>query len=753
MRKNNALFACAAALLWLAFTGTTAWAQSDQWAATDALGRELPNAQQTGPPRKNKWVGVFYFLWLGEHGDAGPFDISDILRRDKDAPNKPNSSLWGPVSAPHHWGQSVFGYYRSSDEWVLRKHAQMLSDAGVDVVIFDTTNQLTYPRSYLALCKVWTQIRSEGGKTPQIAFLTPFGDSSQVVQTLYHDLYEPGLYRPLWFQWENKPLILANPSQVTAASLRRSQRVPGLLRTGETIGQSFHAMRPFDAVGGSFPTYQSTNSGVTLSLYRGAKPSGSLVARRVLTNLKDNAVALVQTSKPLPPGDYYLEQSAPVGQVGWWSQTGTPAPQSQAWENRQSVNATRSLFVQWTGEPKPSTFFSDTDAALDTADAQRRASAIRAFFAFRKGQPDYFSGPLGPEPQWGWLDVFPQKPYGKTPNGGPEEVTVGVAQNAVDGKLGVLSNPRAQGRSFHNGTEPDKAHQDTSGRNFAEQWERALQLDPSFIFITGWNEWIAGRFNQDAPFHGATPVTFVDEFDEEGSRDIEPVARPSKSGDNYYYQMVAGIRRFKGVASNPTPNPPRTWRTYSDDAFDTQHRNEKAWSVRVGENGVYRNTTGRNDFMRLSISHDTRLVSFRAETREVVRDIATPGTMQLFVAPKNAQTKNAPNWEGYLFAINRNGKKPGNFVTIEKRTAGGKWQIVGKATCELSGKTMTLRVPRALLGFANQSTPIALDFKWMDNVRAETDMLNLYRNGDAAPNCRFRYRYDGAKLKSPPAPQ
>jgi len=34
------------------------------------------------------------------------------------------------------------------------------------------------------------------------------------------------------------------------------------------------------------------------------------------------------------------------------------------------------------------------------------------------------------------------------------------------------------------------------GYNFQEQWERALQLDPQFIFVTGWNEWIAGRYER-----------------------------------------------------------------------------------------------------------------------------------------------------------------------------------------------------------------------------------------------------------------
>jgi hypothetical protein len=164
----------------------------DTWAAMDALGREVPTRGGKNSfvpaPRANRFVGMFYLLWLGEHGSAGPFDITKILARDPQAMQKPESPLWGPLYAPHHWGEPQFGYYISDDEWVLRKHAQMLSDAGVDVVIFDTTNQLTYPRSYRALCRVFARIRREGGRTPQIAFLTPFGDPARVVKSLYSDL-------------------------------------------------------------------------------------------------------------------------------------------------------------------------------------------------------------------------------------------------------------------------------------------------------------------------------------------------------------------------------------------------------------------------------------------------------------------------------------------------------------------------------------------------------------------------------------
>ncbi|MGQ9731478.1 MAG: hypothetical protein ACUVX8_09430 [Candidatus Zipacnadales bacterium] len=124
---------------------------SDTWVATDALGREVPDYEECGPPREDKYVGIFYFLWLGPHGydhstpvlpDQGvqpktgmeyksPYDITRILAGEQE---------WGPWHAFHHWGRPLFGYYLSDDEWVIRKHAQMLTDAGVDVIICDVTN-------------------------------------------------------------------------------------------------------------------------------------------------------------------------------------------------------------------------------------------------------------------------------------------------------------------------------------------------------------------------------------------------------------------------------------------------------------------------------------------------------------------------------------------------------------------------------------------------------------------------------------
>lgn len=66
----------------------------------------------------------------------------------------------------------------------------MLSDAGIDVVIFDVTNQITYRKDYMALLRVWARERELGNRTPQVAFLTPFWALEK----------EPGIL----FKWERR---------------------------------------------------------------------------------------------------------------------------------------------------------------------------------------------------------------------------------------------------------------------------------------------------------------------------------------------------------------------------------------------------------------------------------------------------------------------------------------------------------------------------------------------------------------------
>jgi hypothetical protein len=92
---------------------------------------------------------------------------------------------------------------------------------------------------------------------------------------------------------------------------------------------------------------------------------------------------------------------------------------------------------------------------------------------------------------------------------------------------------------------------------------------------------------------------------------------------------------------------------------------------------------------------------------------------------------------GFDYRLNAAPAKEGR--TRVEKWANGAWRVVGSAALRVRGKEMEIAVSRALLGL--RSGPAALDFKWMDNVNAPGDALNLYRNGDTAPNARFKYRF------------
>ena len=182
---------------------------ADTWVATDGLGRSLPDAGEVGRPKPGKVVAMFYFLWTDRPGDP-IHDLTKLIAADPANPN------YGPKSAFHWWGRPWFGYYVATDQSVIRKHLQMCNDAGVDVLVFDTTNGPTYPEAYSAIFKVAEEMRKAGMKTPQFAFLTGHG----AWDTLYRDLYAKGLYADLWFRWQGKPLLMAHvekPSDLSDA--------------------------------------------------------------------------------------------------------------------------------------------------------------------------------------------------------------------------------------------------------------------------------------------------------------------------------------------------------------------------------------------------------------------------------------------------------------------------------------------------------------------------------------------------------
>ena len=220
---------------------------ADTWSAADALGRVLPMSAEVGDFRPNRTVGIFYFNWQASFGNKDVYDISKILKADSPVPP------WGPVQAPHYWSEPCFGYYRPDDPWVIRKQVQMLTDAGVDVLILDATNGITYDAEREALCVVLEELQSEGHHVPQIAMFANASHNA-VVQHLWETFYKPGKHRDLWFQWKGKPLLLTPTEglsdEVKAFFSIRTSWAPGRvdnhgLPMARTSGRGWISLRRF----------------------------------------------------------------------------------------------------------------------------------------------------------------------------------------------------------------------------------------------------------------------------------------------------------------------------------------------------------------------------------------------------------------------------------------------------------------------------------------------------------------------------
>ena len=159
-----------------------------------------------------KYVGMFYCLWNGDANETIPDDktVYDVSRYE--AENRIADTVYGGATpsgpAFHYWGEPLYGYYRSEDPWVIRRHLELFLHAGIDFLCFDTSNALIYEPRVRALLEVWQEYESLGYNVPKLMFMTNT-DSEETVKKIYDAFYREGKYDGLWFRGEgNRPWIL-----------------------------------------------------------------------------------------------------------------------------------------------------------------------------------------------------------------------------------------------------------------------------------------------------------------------------------------------------------------------------------------------------------------------------------------------------------------------------------------------------------------------------------------------------------------
>ena len=429
-------------------------------------------------------------------------------------------------------------------------------------------------------------------------------------------------------------------------------------------------------------------------------------------------------------------------QIVFTTYTNSGVTMNSIFDNFYSMSLYNDLWFKWQGKPLILGDFNDISLRAD----------VKNFFTIKHCWA-WMSQSI--PNQWAWLDNYPQR-FGWTASSTvPEQISVSVAQHPVNSK----------GTSYHNGSEPTVNSQymtDYTGQGlcFDEQWKRALQVDPPLVMVTQWNEWVAQRFicsSTDAIKPGTTyagrkinsgDTYFVDDLNEEFNRDMAPM----KGGrtDNYYYQLISNIRKFKGMSAPQVFSAPTTinidgsfgeWANvtpiFQDPKGDTMHRNFAGYDSTT----MYINTTGRNDIIESRSTYDANNIYFYVKTVDPISPISDPNWMLLFI---DSDRNKGTGWEGYDYIVNL-GVTSATQTTLKQWT-GSAWGNAVSITYKVVGNEMELSIPRSSVQMITDTPEFY--FHWADNPQQLNDISSFFTDGESAPDRRFNYNFSGTKVSA-----
>ena len=191
---------------------------------TDALGRYI--AEADGYRSGNKYVGIWYSLWLGQHTmqQTAIYDIEKLLQTEEGraAVESLDNSELSRTNEFHFCSEPLFGYYNMRDEWVVTRHIELLTAAGMDYLCFDTTNAVTYKEVATLVLDTLLKYHEQGFNVPKAMFYTN-SDAGNTAKKIYNDFYITDKYDDIWFAPNGSPMIVT----ITEDNRNASDQRPG----------------------------------------------------------------------------------------------------------------------------------------------------------------------------------------------------------------------------------------------------------------------------------------------------------------------------------------------------------------------------------------------------------------------------------------------------------------------------------------------------------------------------------------------
>lgn len=195
--------------------------------------------------------------------------------------------------------------------------------------------------------------------------------------------------------------------------------------------------------------------------------------------------------------------------VLWYGESNGPLCEA-LYGNFYSVEKWKDCFVYWNGKP-----------LILTREADRSRFPMPGTFTVRSM---WGMLPSYPEGQWSCMNIDNKGTASRGPDGGYEQVAVVPACQET-----YMSEPTAHGRNH--------------GIMWYTQWHYAFEVRPKIVGVAWWNEWAAQRLLINGKY------VFTDTYDQEHSRDIEPME--GGHGSQYYDWLCEYIACYK--AGLPCP--------------------------------------------------------------------------------------------------------------------------------------------------------------------------------------------------------
>ncbi len=297
------------------------------------------------------------------------------------------------------------------------------------------------------------------------------------------------------------------------------------------------------------------------------------------------------------------------------------------------------------------------------------------------------------------------------------------------------------GRGYNVKTGQNVAKDVNKGTFFQSAWDDALKADPRIVIIGTWNEWTAFKSLY------AGEYIMADTCNIEYSRTVEMMKTDYE--DAFYLQMASNIRKYK-YSTTDNIRLKHLHKTIDIKGDLSQWDNTKAIFRDVTENNTVRNSIGaaddirykqpnaRNNIITIKVESDKEYLYFLlTSTRAITeREQGDEGWMNLFLTPGRIADC---GWEGYSFLINRTGEN--GKCSIESLDSDFGLTPCGEAEYFVSGKNMTVKVPKSALGM--EENDFEFYFKLADNITEPHEIMDYYISGKSLPLGRMSYQYLG----------